>query len=101
MPRPSWLRSCPACCRRGVLRGWIRWERCAPSERSRFGPPVRPRKTCHTFEERTWQAFWRAAVDGQAPAVIAEDLDVTPAAVRKARSRVLHRLRQEVGDLIA
>jgi RNA polymerase sigma-70 factor (ECF subfamily) len=52
------------------------------------------------FEERTWEAFWRAAVEGQAPDLIARDLGVTPAAVRKAKSRVLHRLRQEVGDLI-
>jgi RNA polymerase sigma-70 factor (ECF subfamily) len=53
------------------------------------------------FEEKTWQAFWRAAVEGQSPANIAADLGVTPAAVRKAKSRVLHRLREEVGDLIA
>jgi RNA polymerase sigma-70 factor (ECF subfamily) len=53
------------------------------------------------FEEKTWQAFWRVGVDGQSPAVIAADLDVTPAAVRKAKSRVLHRLREEIGDLIA
>jgi RNA polymerase sigma-70 factor (ECF subfamily) len=53
------------------------------------------------FEERTWEAFWRAAVEGQAPADIGADLGVTAAAVRKAKSRVLHRLRQEVGDLIA
>ncbi len=52
------------------------------------------------FEDRTWQAFWRCAVDGQSPAEIAEDLGVSAAAVRKAKSRVLHRLRQEVGDLI-
>jgi RNA polymerase sigma-70 factor (ECF subfamily) len=51
------------------------------------------------FEERTWQAFYRAAVVGQPPAVIAADLGVTQAAVRKAKSRVLHRLRQEIGDL--
>ncbi len=53
------------------------------------------------FEDRTWEAFWRAAVDGQAPDLIAADMGVTPAAVRKAKSRVLHRLRQELGDLIA
>ena len=52
------------------------------------------------FEDRTWEAFWRAAIDGQAPSLIAADLGVTPAAVRKAKSRVLHRLRQEIGDLI-
>jgi RNA polymerase sigma-70 factor (ECF subfamily) len=53
------------------------------------------------FEPRTWEAFWRCAVDGQAPAVIAADLGVTPAAIRKAKSRVLHRLRQEIGELLA
>ena len=53
------------------------------------------------FEPRTWDAFWRSAIDGQAPADIAADLGVTAAAVRKSKSRVLHRLRQEVGDLLA
>jgi len=53
------------------------------------------------FEDKTWQAFWRTAVDNQAAADVATELDMTPAAVRKAKSRVLHRLRQEVGDLIA
>jgi RNA polymerase sigma-70 factor (ECF subfamily) len=53
------------------------------------------------FEDRTWEAFWRVAVGGQTPDVIAADLGVTPAAVRKAKSRVLLRLRQEIGDLIA
>jgi RNA polymerase sigma-70 factor (ECF subfamily) len=53
------------------------------------------------FEPQTWQAFWRSAVDGHSPADIAADLGVTPAAVRKAKSRVLFRIRQEIGDLIA
>jgi RNA polymerase sigma-70 factor (ECF subfamily) len=52
------------------------------------------------FEERTWNAFWRVAVEGQNVSDIAADLGVTPAAVRKAKSRVLHRLREEIGDLI-
>src|SRR5205807_4448480 len=52
------------------------------------------------FEQRTWQAFWRAAVDGQAPADIAADMGMSAAAVRKAKSRVLRRLREEIGDLI-
>jgi RNA polymerase sigma-70 factor (ECF subfamily) len=52
------------------------------------------------FETRTWQAFWRAAVDGQSPAEIAADMNMTPAAVRKAKSRVLRRLREEIGDLL-
>ena len=53
------------------------------------------------FEGRTWEAFWRSAVDGHAPADVAHDLGMTPAAVRKAKSRVLHRLREEVGELLA
>jgi RNA polymerase sigma-70 factor (ECF subfamily) len=53
------------------------------------------------FETRTWEAFWRSAVDGQAPADVGRELGMTPAAVRKAKSRVLHRLREEVGELLA
>jgi len=51
------------------------------------------------FEQRTWEAFWRSAIDGQSPGHIAAALGVTAAAVRKAKSRVLYRLRQEVGEL--
>jgi RNA polymerase sigma-70 factor, ECF subfamily len=50
------------------------------------------------FEERTWQAFWRTVVDGQAPAIIAEDLGVTAAAVRQAKSRVLRRLKDILAE---
>ena len=53
------------------------------------------------FEERTWQMFWLTFVEDCSPVDVAADLGVTPAAVRKAKSRVLHRLREEVGDLIA
>lgn len=52
------------------------------------------------FEDKTWQAFWRVTVDGQSPADVAADLGVSPAAIRKAKSRVLHRLKEEMGDLI-
>jgi RNA polymerase sigma-70 factor (ECF subfamily) len=51
------------------------------------------------FEERTWVAFWRTAVEGQAPRDVAADLGMSAGAVRVAKSRVLHRLRQELGDL--
>jgi RNA polymerase sigma-70 factor (ECF subfamily) len=50
------------------------------------------------FEPRTWNAFWRAAADGIAVAAVAQELGMTPAAVRKAKSRVLRRLRQEMGE---
>jgi RNA polymerase sigma-70 factor (ECF subfamily) len=51
------------------------------------------------FEPRTWEAFWRTAVDGRAAADVAAELGMTPGAVRVAKSRVLHRLRAELGDL--
>jgi RNA polymerase sigma-70 factor (ECF subfamily) len=52
------------------------------------------------FEDRTWQTFWKVAVEGQAAADVAAEMGTTPTAVRKAKSRVLLRLRQEIGDLI-
>jgi RNA polymerase sigma-70 factor, ECF subfamily len=53
------------------------------------------------FEDRTWQAFWRAVIDGQAPMIVAEDLGVTAAAVRQAKSRVLRRLKIILGESTA
>lgn len=46
------------------------------------------------FEQRTWQAFWRTAVDGLSAAEAAVELQMNVASVRKAKSRVLHRLRE-------
>ncbi len=53
----------------------------------------------HEFHERTWRAFWGVVVDGRATADVARDLDMQPGAVRVAKSRVLLRLRRELGDL--
>lgn len=52
------------------------------------------------FEERTWRAFWLNVLEGRSPADVAADMGVTAAAVRKAKSRVLRRLKEELGDLI-
>jgi RNA polymerase sigma-70 factor, ECF subfamily len=55
----------------------------------------------HTeFEPKTWQAFWKAAVEGIPVADIAAAAGMTQAAVRKAKSRVLRRLREELGDIL-
>lgn len=51
------------------------------------------------FEDRTWQAFWRSVVEGHDTADIAADLGVSTNAVRQYKSRVLRRLRQELGDI--
>lgn len=50
--------------------------------------------------ERTWQAFWRTAVEGHAPADIAADLGMSVNAVYVAKARMLSRLREEFGHLI-
>lgn len=50
------------------------------------------------FESRTWQAFWQTAVEGRAAKDVAADLGMSGGAVRVAKSRVLHRLRVELGD---
>jgi RNA polymerase sigma-70 factor (ECF subfamily) len=52
------------------------------------------------FEDRTWQMFWRTFVDERSPVDVAAELSATPAAVRKAKSRVLHRLKEEYADFI-
>jgi RNA polymerase sigma-70 factor (ECF subfamily) len=51
------------------------------------------------FETRTWQAFWLTTVEGLAAKDVAADLQMSPGAVRVAKSRVLHRLREELGEL--
>ena len=50
------------------------------------------------FEVRTWKAFWETAVEGRPAKEVALDLGMTPGAVRVARSRVLRRLREELGE---
>jgi RNA polymerase sigma-70 factor (ECF subfamily) len=52
------------------------------------------------FEERTWRAFWRTAIDGQNASDVSQELGISPAAVRKAKSRILARLRTELDGLI-
>jgi RNA polymerase sigma-70 factor (ECF subfamily) len=52
------------------------------------------------FEERTWKAFWRVAVEDRSPADVGAEMGITANAVRQAKSRVLRRLKEEMGDLI-
>ena len=51
------------------------------------------------FEAKSWQAFWRTTVDGLSVAIVADQLMITPAAVRQHRSRILRRLRQQLGEV--
>ena len=52
------------------------------------------------FENRTWEAFSRTVIEGQSSAHVAEDLGMSVQAVYKAKSRVLRRLREELGELL-
>ena len=49
------------------------------------------------FNESTWTAFWRVVVEGDAAKDVAEDLGMTVWAVYKARTRVMAKLRAELG----
>ncbi|MBL8889044.1 MAG: sigma-70 family RNA polymerase sigma factor [Planctomycetaceae bacterium] len=51
------------------------------------------------FQPQTWAAFWRTVVDGQTTQVVANELNLSTASVRQAKSRILRRLRQQLGDL--
>jgi RNA polymerase sigma-70 factor (ECF subfamily) len=53
------------------------------------------------FEEHTWQAFWLTVIVGRAPATLTEELGMSVAGIRQAKCRVLRRLKQEMGELLA
>ncbi len=51
------------------------------------------------FTEQSWTVFERIVVDGIKTSIVAQELGISPAAVRQAKSRILRRLRQQLGDL--
>ena len=55
----------------------------------------------HEFEDRTWRAFWRVTVEGHSTAEVAAEMGITPSGIRQAKSRVLRRLKEEIGELTA
>jgi RNA polymerase sigma-70 factor, ECF subfamily len=52
------------------------------------------------FQESTWKAFWRTAVDGVPASDVAAELQISINAVHLAKARVLKRLREEFVYLI-
>ncbi len=52
------------------------------------------------FAPATWNAFRRFAIDGQPAARVAEEFQLSEAAVLQAKSRILKRLRDEAAGLI-
>lgn len=53
-----------------------------------------------SFADQTWKAFWMVVIDGRDTSDVASDLSMRPGTVRVAKSRVLKRLRLEIGDTI-
>jgi RNA polymerase sigma-70 factor (ECF subfamily) len=52
------------------------------------------------FGDLTWRAFWLTTIEDRAPVTLARELGMTPAAIRQAKSRVLRRLKREMGELL-
>ena len=84
----------------------------SPRRRTRSSSPKSPadvsglyqralRLVQHQVENRTWTAFWKATVESRPTAEVAAELGISPNAVRLAKSHVLRRLREEMGELIA
>ncbi len=52
------------------------------------------------FETRTWQAFWRFAIDGMPAKEVGDELGMSEGAVRQAKLAVKKRLKTELDGLI-
>jgi len=52
-----------------------------------------------SFEESSWRAFWRTAVEGEDAPEVARMLGISVGAVYTAKSRILNRIKQEIQRL--
>jgi RNA polymerase sigma-70 factor, ECF subfamily len=75
-------------------------ESLTPGEVNKLVTPLGLKLLRAEFEDRTWEAFWRAMVERQPTARIALELGMSIDAVYQAKSRVLRRLRQELDGLL-
>lgn len=50
------------------------------------------------YSETSWTAFWRVAVEGDAAKDVAEDMGISVWAIYKTKSRVLAKLREQLGE---
>ena len=51
------------------------------------------------FRLETWRAFWETSVSGRSVEEVASELKMTAGAVYDARSRVMKRLREKIGEV--
>jgi RNA polymerase sigma factor (sigma-70 family) len=52
-----------------------------------------------SFEESSWLAFWRTAVEGKSAKDTAAELGLSVGAIYTAKSRVLHQIRKHIQEL--
>jgi RNA polymerase sigma-70 factor (ECF subfamily) len=52
------------------------------------------------FDPNPFDRFWQVEVEGKTPQEVGEELGMCPGTVRVAKSRVLSRLRQELGEIL-
>lgn len=50
----------------------------------------------HDFKDATWQAFWLTGVEGKSAKEVAQQLELTVAAVYLAKGRVMTRLKEQI-----
>jgi RNA polymerase sigma-70 factor, ECF subfamily len=50
------------------------------------------------FRPRTWEIFWRNVVEDQPTDAVAREFGISANSVRQTRSRILRRIRQELGE---
>ncbi len=51
-------------------------------------------------QAQTWLAFWKVVAEGKTPEEVGQELGMRPGTVRVAKSRVLSRLRSEMGEFL-
>ena len=51
------------------------------------------------FTQKSWSVFERTVVDGIETSIVAKELGLSDSAIRQVKSRILRRLRMQLGDL--
>ena len=77
------------------------WMRDEPTEPFDIGSLTRRaiEQVRSEFTSQSWTVFERTVVDGIDTSIVSRELGLSPSAIRQAKSRILRRLRQQLGDL--
>ena len=76
------------------------WMRDEPTEPFDIGSLTRRaiEQVRSEFTSQSWTVFERTVVDGIDTSIVSKELGISPSAIRQAKSRILRRLRQQLGD---